>query len=525
MKTKTVLIIGNGFDIAHGLPTKYTDFLDFISEQYEASNAYKVIQSKNDASDGIERIRNSIINILGTDNYLIKYIKNQREKNLMAGENWVDFEQEISRIIRYAELKYYSETDIEDPKLEMKYDAWPLKFNAEDGVKDKNVLHENFYRLSCAFELYVTEIINRIECDSFSEDIRELNPDVVISLNYSNTYERIYSRFRDVDYIHGKADLITVKPIHDTNEVEVNDYRDSNHIILGIDEYLDETSVRSKTGFINFRKYFQRVTKKTGAHYRRYLDADKLDVYVYGHSLDPTDSEIITEIIGSDKAKTTVFYHDEDAYNREVTNLIRVFGRDFIIEKCYGVNPSIAFKRQKSMQLMSCNLYFKFQKSLDDLYHFTSLSSSDFEDAFTVVATHVNTGRGLTSQMDILRVYDVLRTIGFSDEYEEKLAQIAENLPAVNENKELVDSYIYTVDDWAELTPAGEYKTPKDMEDFIGRINDINEKREQTGCFSHIGNDKMVLHEYEKRIPSEVSGADYREFVVRMLDKLSGEND
>lgn len=26
-----VLIVGNGFDLAHGMPTKYTDFLYFVS--------------------------------------------------------------------------------------------------------------------------------------------------------------------------------------------------------------------------------------------------------------------------------------------------------------------------------------------------------------------------------------------------------------------------------------------------------------------------------------------------------------
>ena len=25
-----ILLIGNGFDLAHGLPTRYTDFLEFI---------------------------------------------------------------------------------------------------------------------------------------------------------------------------------------------------------------------------------------------------------------------------------------------------------------------------------------------------------------------------------------------------------------------------------------------------------------------------------------------------------------
>ena len=29
-----ILLIGNGFDLAHGLPTKYTDFLKWILGQY-----------------------------------------------------------------------------------------------------------------------------------------------------------------------------------------------------------------------------------------------------------------------------------------------------------------------------------------------------------------------------------------------------------------------------------------------------------------------------------------------------------
>ena len=32
----TILIVGNGFDIAHELKTSYKDFLDFIGEVYDA---------------------------------------------------------------------------------------------------------------------------------------------------------------------------------------------------------------------------------------------------------------------------------------------------------------------------------------------------------------------------------------------------------------------------------------------------------------------------------------------------------
>ena len=32
-KVKTLLVIGNGFDLTHGLKTKYTDFLKFFNEE------------------------------------------------------------------------------------------------------------------------------------------------------------------------------------------------------------------------------------------------------------------------------------------------------------------------------------------------------------------------------------------------------------------------------------------------------------------------------------------------------------
>ena len=45
-----ILLIGNGFDLAHGLPTKYTDFLEFVK-------MIKIIKEKNIFNDGFA-IRN-----------------------------------------------------------------------------------------------------------------------------------------------------------------------------------------------------------------------------------------------------------------------------------------------------------------------------------------------------------------------------------------------------------------------------------------------------------------------------------
>ena len=35
MNTTNILVIGNGFDLAHGLPTRYMDFLEFIEEYFK----------------------------------------------------------------------------------------------------------------------------------------------------------------------------------------------------------------------------------------------------------------------------------------------------------------------------------------------------------------------------------------------------------------------------------------------------------------------------------------------------------
>lgn len=43
-----ILVIGNGFDLAHGLPTKYKDFLFFCSVVKEIISDSKIDEIPND---------------------------------------------------------------------------------------------------------------------------------------------------------------------------------------------------------------------------------------------------------------------------------------------------------------------------------------------------------------------------------------------------------------------------------------------------------------------------------------------
>ena len=65
-------------------------------------------------------------------------------------------------------------------------------------------------------------------------------------------------------------------------------------------------------------------------------------MYIYGHSLDETDEDILKYLIGDfnsnnrEKAKpeqVVIFYYDADDYEQKVINLIKLYGRETVETK------------------------------------------------------------------------------------------------------------------------------------------------------------------------------------------------
>ena len=123
-------------------------------------------------------------------------------------------------------------------------------------------------------------------------------------------------------------------------------------MVLGIDEYLKENQRSQNIDFIKFQKYFQRIQKRTGSNYQDWLKAineneTSTNLYIFGHSLDVTDKDIIQELILNKNITTTIFYFDQQAYEKLISNLIRIIGKKELIKKAYKNSPSIIFKQQK----------------------------------------------------------------------------------------------------------------------------------------------------------------------------------
>ena len=370
-----ILVIGNGFDIAHGLPTQYSYFLEYIQaiNSYEISKSEGKLISENNkyqyfSSLYLERpVIYKELHTLIDNNKWIKYFLSIYKSRCEEGKTgWIDFESEISIIIRALDSAYKllseqfhvgkEEGTLEQWQLNMLcpilypgkdiYKAEFSSFNTNFILNCKHMLLTDLNKLTRCLEIYLSDYISYETLPLF--DIESLKIDKVLSFNYTKTYECLYAKKTnksiDYDYIHGKADIS--KSVQDCN------------LVLGIDEYLNNGLENTDNEFIQFKKFYQRIYKMTGCHYKDWLDKKTrngkewlgetppgLHIYIYGHSLDVTDKDILYDLITAEGAITTIFYHNKEALGKQIANLVKVIGEDDLIKRTDGRNRSIIFKQ------------------------------------------------------------------------------------------------------------------------------------------------------------------------------------
>lgn len=400
-KGKTILILGNGFDLAHGLPTKYSHFLEFCRRvnmiwYYGSSNDEKTInvfkeqlinnwETTTTIKDAFlkecDKIRNinptgkipvirDISNLI-SDNIWYRYFIKIYEDSCMKGENWIDFESEIRLIIKIVDESSLSLTDFfddvikkiidfpEGEKLEIFIDM--LKFNIGFTVRDfREKAFEDLERLTRALELYLGSFVEGIPIESKIPELENLKPDYVINFNYTNTYERKYNEGPvpvPVYHIHGKVDITRSE--------------EENNMVLGIDEYWTGDKRDEKTNFTIFKKFAQRIQKHTGNDSYKYLkeiqdifkkkeknwsgnvDTSKVHsdgisyVYIFGHSLDVTDKDILSSFVGDDSTSVTVYCRNKGTEGELIANTIKLIGAEKLLDKSNYIPTKLDFVIQK----------------------------------------------------------------------------------------------------------------------------------------------------------------------------------
>lgn len=382
-----ILVIGNGFDLAHGLQTTYKDFLRFTDEfmiyktakenkqelcwsDVEDTRFYKYFislfnesQRNKDAKKIVEELDTLI-----RENVWLEHFKNAQIEN-----GWIDFESEISKVVQTLEgvrkivddalKRGISEIELDrHQKRILRYVGAGVQ-NIEDVIsipKERGL--KDLDRLIRCLELYLNDYVNNYFVENTLSDIEHLPYlDKILSFNYTNTYERLYNNhsFLEFDYIHGKADI--------------NKTIDTNNMVLGIDEYLKGNEKNENIEFIEFKKFYQRIHKETGCLYRNWIDDIKSNkkitemivlydendkptkatrkqvefhkLFIFGHSLDITDKDVLRDLILNDNVQTTIFYMDMKDYGRKIMNLVKILTQDELIKRTGGATKTITFSR------------------------------------------------------------------------------------------------------------------------------------------------------------------------------------
>lgn len=336
-----ILVIGNGFDLAHGLPTTYDNFICAIRSKLQIPNFHnKKLHVEEVSLDySYSKIK---------ENGFVEYFLNYVGK--VPG--WVDMERLIKDIIAYFEsffsdsqnkidltgtinLTYenLSAIDLLDKRLKDCVLLFPLfdqkkrtygclkkKYYTEEfGLNKREVIKLLRSQLNEVIELlrlYLQNYCYDKQKDRLraKKQILDIHPSYVISFNYTDTYKVYGIKTEDVFHVHGNLE--------------------KDNMVLGFDD--DEPE---NLDFIYFKKYFQRIQKLTGyidesKFEKTYISLDENDdikaekplVHFYGHSMDKTDGDII-KTLRKMSGGFVIYKCSQEDYEQKVVNLIDVFGK------------------------------------------------------------------------------------------------------------------------------------------------------------------------------------------------------
>ncbi|HIQ89159.1 TPA: bacteriophage abortive infection AbiH family protein [Candidatus Galligastranaerophilus faecipullorum] len=348
-----ILIIGNGFDLAHGLKTSYGQFLEFCKEQMEASNPVTYFDYKQ---------------CLAT-NLWLKHFINKQEK---LGDTWIDLEKEIYEVVKFINkhpivtgsgifeetcpqiltinasnnsFNFYSLNKDNNLYLSIAnhngYDNYEIiedtsvyRVHFDKSEFFINFLYDQLREFTRAFEQYlINEIMAKlVRDDKYILTLPTSNTRLcVLSFNYTDTCFKLYDHSRnpyteysiETIFVHGK--------VQNSNDCE---------LILGTKSFKSSDDYAAISPDFNiFKKHNQRHKYNTIEPYQELLRLIKLPntnpvFHIIGHSLDESDRKILKHILDADKnAAIKVYYHDEESQERLINNITDIIGEEEVMTR------------------------------------------------------------------------------------------------------------------------------------------------------------------------------------------------
>jgi hypothetical protein len=354
-----LIIIGNGFDLAHGIKTSYKDFvLDYLANSINSFYKHghfedKLMIIKFKPESGYTRFYSIPIQVtvqnamdsfmdLKKKNYVSLTIKSLLLKNTMDkinSMNWVDLETE------YFDLLLATKHGHKDYNL---LEAIQLVNNQLDFLKNKLVeyLEQQQREFSNVFEKKslvdcFTETIYPHEIVTVMLEEKQLpNNLYFLNFNYTNTFENYMNECKkvipsDFNYIHGNLFGGHGKPIFG-----FGDELDKRYL-----EFEDEKN----NELFKHIKSFEYLKTKNYSLLTRFVESEDFQVHIYGHSCGLSDRTMLNQIFEHENCKSIkIFYHKIDEDKNDYTEKTYEMSRHFK-DKGMMRKKVISFDRSSEM--------------------------------------------------------------------------------------------------------------------------------------------------------------------------------
>lgn len=356
-----ILLLGNGFDLSFGLPTRYTDFVKVVqclidNEQSIPTKVAEILKPlgidyeyAKDALLDADAVRRMID--LSKTNIWFDYFKN---KINVENSTWIDFERELSYINHlfnivmskdgvisfkidskhrdldqetlYAINNFYGHFFIERQRncgesLSFRFkDDFYIEYppQSKNKVLDRNKvvsrLHSALEELSDCLRIYLLSFVDNPIRNNPNWmgncKVKYNRVDLVLTFNYTNTYESIVDYEINTFHLHGNV---------------------NEKIVLGYNPDADDYTVPAETTWLEFKKYYQRAFIDVNQILIRFKQIVKSErggneLFVMGFSLSSSDEDII-RLIFEQMSKITIYCHSEDAKKEYIRNLIQIYGK------------------------------------------------------------------------------------------------------------------------------------------------------------------------------------------------------
>ncbi len=309
---RKLLIIGNGFDLAHGLPTSYNDFIfqylkdAVLNATYDAQGSFDddnisiIVKAQ---KSGLEQIDVSeFFNYINNTNYVILKYKNpllERIIDKSVIENWVNVELEY-----YAYLTGLVKEITSAKSMDFKLiESLNLQFkNIQIALHNYLIKH-----VETKIEFSQSPFKSIFECLSTN--------DLILNFNYTSTIRK---------YSDGSNNL-KVNHIHGSLKDE------DNPIVFGFgderDEYYKILENLNNNSLLKYIKSFMYFRTSNFLDLSNFVDSGSFKVEIIGHSCGLSDRTLLSYIFEHKECKKINIHYYENQEN--YINLTQEISRHF----------------------------------------------------------------------------------------------------------------------------------------------------------------------------------------------------